>query len=116
MIKQLPRSSGNVLGFALSGDVSKDDYDQLIPAVTAALTEYGSIRLLCDMRNFRWEKVDAWRSDMAFGKQIKHNTVKMAVVGDNAFEHLLSKLAEPFYAQEVKYCTDIDDAWTWVAA
>lgn len=114
MIEKLARSKGSALGFALSGDVGKSDYDVLVPAVAAVVEEQGHVDLLCDLREFRWEKAEAWGADLDFGRTYKHSTRRMAVVGDGAFMHLLARLAQPFYAQEVEYFTDLDAAWAWI--
>ena len=86
----------------------------LVPAVTEAVATYGTVNLLCDLRGFRWEKADAWGTDLDFGKDFKHATRRMAVVGDSAFAHLLATLSRPFYAEQVEYFTDVDAAWQWV--
>ena len=68
MIQQMGQSEDNVLGYRVVGDVTKDDYIDLTPTVEAAIKEYGAIRLLFDLSDFKWEKVDAWSSDLGFGK------------------------------------------------
>jgi hypothetical protein len=116
MIEKLARSEGKSIGFAVSGVVDKDDYEVLVPAVRAVVEEHGSVNLLCDLTGFRWEKADAWGTDLDFGRDYKHATTRMALVGDSAFGHLLAVLARPFYAQEVEYFSDLDAAWAWVSA
>ena len=64
MLETMEKSSGNVLGYKVSGDVTKADYATLDPAVGAAIKEYGSVCLLFDLKDFSWEKVDAWASDL----------------------------------------------------
>jgi hypothetical protein len=116
MITKLDGSSGNALGYAVSGEVTKADYDVMVPEVEAVVAEYGEVKLLCDLRDFTWEKVSAWGADLRFGREFKHQTTKMAIVGDNAFSHFISALAQPFYAQDVQYFTDPDAAWDWINA
>lgn len=114
MITELNRSSGNCIGIAVSGDVTKADYDVLIPLVEGVVHDHGTVNLLCDMRDFHWEKASAWGSDLHFGREFKDKTTKMAVVGDSGFDHLVAQLAKPFYAQNVKYFTDENQAWAWL--
>jgi len=114
MITELARSSGNTVGFAISGEVTKADYDVLTPLVEGIVEAHGSVNMLCDMRGFRWEKIDAWGSDLHFGREFKDKTAKMAVVGDSGFDHLAAELAKPFYARNVRYFTDEDAAWAWL--
>ena len=114
MIQQIGQSEDNVLGYRIIGDITKDDYTQLVPTVEAAVKEYGAIRLLFDLSDFTWEKVDAWSSDLGFGKEFKGTIERMALVGQQSWGKYLTKLAAPFYAQEAQWFTDVDKAWTWV--
>lgn len=59
MIERMPGSHNNVLGFRVSGDVTRENYEILEPAVQTIVDVSGSVRLLLDMTDFRWEKVDA---------------------------------------------------------
>jgi len=114
MIATLSGAKAGSLGFTVSGDVTKQDYAVLTPAVEAAVAEYGSVRLLLDMTDFHWEKVSAWGDDVNFGKQLHNNVTRMALVGNKNWERHLAKLAQPFYAQEVQFFENLDDAWAWI--
>ena len=110
----MDRSSGNTLGYRMSGDVTKADYETLDPAVDAAVKEYGSVNLLLDLSDFHWEKASAWSSDIKFGQTYKDKIDKMAMVSHASWAKHLAKLAEPFYAKEIKYFENVDDAWDWL--
>lgn len=114
MIETMGRSTGSVLGYEISGTVSKADYDTLVPAVGAAIDEHGSVSLLFDLRGFHWEKVSAWGADLNFGKEYHDRIEKMAIVGDKRWEKHLAKLASPYYAREARYFETADDAWDWL--
>lgn len=114
MLETMERSSGNVLGFKMIGDVTKADYAILDPAVDAAVRKYGSVNLLFDLTEFHWEKATAWGSDLDFGHTYKDKINKMAMVSHAKWVKHLAKLAEPFYAKEIKAFETSDDAWTWL--
>lgn len=114
MIETLPRSHDAVLGFAVAGDVTAEDYQVLTPAVQAAVATHGTVRLLLDLTAFHWEKAEAWAADLRFGEQFRHAIDRMAIVGDRAWERWLTRLAEPFYAQQATFFTDPEEAWTWL--
>jgi hypothetical protein len=114
MIETMERSTGSVLGYSISGTVTKADYDTLVPAVAAAIKKNGSVSLLLDLRGFHWEKVSAWGSDLNFGKEYHDKITQMAIVGDKKWEKHLTKLAQPYYAQEAQYFETDDDAWDWL--
>jgi predicted acylesterase/phospholipase RssA len=114
MIETMERSTGKILGYTISGDMTKADYQTLVPAVEAAIKDHGSVSLLFDMTAFRWEKVNAWSSDLNFGKQFHDAVDKMAIVGNKSWERHLTKLAQPYYAKEAKFFETDDDAWDWL--
>lgn len=113
-IAALAHGDSNALGFKVSGDVTKEDYDVLTPAVAHAVQESGTTRLLLDLTDFRWEKVNAWADDLRFSHQFHDKITKMAIVGDRKWEEHLARLCAPFYAQQAKYFATDAEAWTWL--
>lgn len=114
MIEKFDRSSGSTLGFKVSGDVTKDDYDVLTPAVESAVAGRGSVNLLLDLTEFHWEKVSAWGSDMRFGHEYHDKIEKMAIVGNRKWEEHLAKICTPFFAEEAQYFENDHEAWAWL--
>lgn len=113
MIEESARSHGAILGFLAVGDVTAEDYHVLQPAVEAAVQQHGSVRLVLDLTEFHWEKVEAWGADLRFGGTFRHAIERMAIVGDRTWERWLTRMAEPFYAQQAQFFTDQDAAWAW---
>jgi hypothetical protein len=116
VIAELDGSSGNALGFAVTGDVARDDYDVLTPAVEQAVDRFGSAKLLLDLTGFHWEKVDAWGTDLAFGEHLHGHIDKLAIVGTHTWERYLARLSTPFYAKQAQYFKRREDAWEWIRA
>lgn len=114
MLESMAQSSGNVIGFKMSGTVTKADYAVLDPAVDAVVKEHGSVNLLLDLSEFHWEKATAWASDINFGHTYKNKIDKMAMVSEAKWVKHLAKLAEPFYAKEIKTFVADADAWDWL--
>ncbi len=115
MIETLPNSVGSTIGFRVSGVVEKSDYEVLVPAVESAVADHGTIQLLLDLSDFDKEKLSAWGSDLAFGREFRKNIAKLAIVGDGVAEKLAAAAAAPFYAREAKRFDDQDAAWAWLA-
>ena len=113
-ITQMDRSEGKALGFEVSGDVTKEDYSVLTPAVASAVEQHGEVDVLLDLTGFHWEKVSAWGSDLHFGHEFHDKIRRMAIVGDKGWEKHLASLASPFYAKESEFFEDDDAAWTWL--
>ena len=116
MLETMEKSSGNVLGYKVSGEMTKEDYATLDPAVDAAIKEYGSVCLLIDLSDFTWEKVDAWASDLNFGKKYKDKIDKMALVGNQKWEKAMAKAAQGLYAKEIQYFESDNYAWDWLTS
>lgn len=113
MITRLTRD-GAAIGFDVSGDVTAADYQVLTPAVEAAVDANGSANVLLDLTDFHREKMDAWGSDLRFGREYHGKIERMAIVGDGTLEKVLAKVSSPFFAKESKYFPDRDAAWTWL--
>ncbi len=58
--------------------------------------EGGSISLLFDMAQFKWEDIDAWGADFNFGRTYR-KIDKMAVVGNKTWQKWLTEFVELFY-------------------
>jgi hypothetical protein len=82
MIELLPESSGNVLGFRISGMVTSRDFDEvLIPALQKAVDRYGIIRVVIEITDFKGEDIEALREDFDTDRRIL-SIEREAVVGD----------------------------------
>lgn len=117
MISKMDGIEGNTLGLKVIGNVTKEDFKTLIPEVQALVEKEGTISLLLDMTQFKWEDIDAWGADLNFNRKYRHKITKMAIVGDKTWEKWLTKLVEPFYhSVEAKffYPNDEDEAWKWL--
>jgi hypothetical protein len=114
VIEQLPHDHENVLGFTISGDVTREDYEILVPAVRDMVGTHGSARLLLDLTHFHWEKVSAWGSDMKFGHEFHDAIERLAIVGDHQWESWLAFFVKPFYARDAGFFSDRDSGWAWL--
>lgn len=118
MLQKVSESSGNTLGFRASGKITRNDYEELTREVQVLIDQEGSINLLLDLEDFKTEAPDAWRADLKFGRKYHQKIARMAIVGDKSWQHLVAKLADPFYAQEAKFfhTSELPAAWSWLRA
>lgn len=116
MIEKLEQSSGSVVGYKAVGTVDKSDYEKLTPEIEALIEQEGSITMLLDMTDFKWEKLSAWGQDMKFGKKFHKKIAKLAIVGDKTWQKWMAKVADPFYAEEAEYfpADQSAEAWAWL--
>jgi len=116
MITKLDQSSGNAIGFKISGTVTKEDYAVMVPEVEALIDREDDINMLIDLSEFHWEQISAWGADMKFGSTYRKKINKMAIVGDKKWQKWLTALVDPFYAREAEFfhTDEADAAWAWL--
>lgn len=116
MIEVLGQSEGKVLGFKAEGTIKPADYDELVPLVEEAIRQQGSVRLLCDLSDFKSESPSAWKADLEFGHDFRKKIEKMAIVGDKRWQEWVADFAAPFYAKEARHfhTDDLVAAWDWL--
>ena len=116
MIELLPESSGNVLGFKLSGKLHDDDYKTFVPAVDAAIAEHGKVHMLALFHDFHgWDMHALW-DDIKFSTTHCSKMARVALVGEKKWEKYMATVCKPFTMAKVKYfdATELDAAWAWV--
>lgn len=116
MVEQLPRSSGNVLGFRMSGRLHDEDYSTFVPVIDAAVAEYGELRLLAEFHDFRgWDPHALW-DDIKFSARHCHEVERIALVGDRQWEHWMAAVCKPFTRATVRYfdIAEGEQAWEWL--
>ncbi len=114
VLYKLPGSSGSAIGYRFSNLIDQSDYALLIPEMEELASRYDKIQVLCDLTDFKWERLNAWRDDLHFGEEFHKKISKMAIVGDSKTKELLAEVAHPFYAESSEYFTNLDDAWEWL--
>jgi hypothetical protein len=116
MYEKMAESSGNIVGYKVAGTITDADNKNLATEVKTLVDKQGHVRVMFDMSQFKWEKAEAWGSDIRFGHEFKDKIDKMAVVGDKTWEKLVAQLAKHFYARDAKYfkSADVDKAWAWL--
>jgi len=53
------------------GTITKEDYETFVPKVQTLVEQEGSINMLLDLEEFKWEKISAWGTDMKFGRDYR---------------------------------------------
>ena len=116
MVEQLPRSSGKILGFQLSGRLHDQDYVQFVPVIDAAVAKFGKVRLLAQFHDFQgWNPHALW-DDIKFSSQHCHEVERIAIIGDRAWEHWMAGVCKPFTKATIQYFDDSEkeQAWAWL--
>lgn len=116
MITQLESKSPKVIGFKLSEKLRDADYDVFVPAAEAAIAASGKVRMLVQCEDFHgWDLPGAW-DDLKFGLRHWMHFERIAVVGEERWEHWMARLWKPFTTATVKYfpMSEAAAAWAWL--
>jgi hypothetical protein len=116
MFRKLTASSGNLVGFRVSGKLTDRDFKDFIPQVERIIDENGCIRLLFELDDFHgWDLQAAW-DDVKFSLKHLRDIERLAVVGDREWEQWMVRLAKPFALAKVKYYDkhQLHEAWEWL--
>ena len=118
MIEILSESTESCIGFRISGKVTAEDYDVLLPKLDEAISAQGKINLLVVMGDFGgWSGLDAAKADFQLGTQQYRQVEKAAFVGDKKWQQWMIKLMDPFTRRTDERFFDLDaldEAWQWV--
>jgi len=119
MFEILPGSTGTSIGFKISGEVTAEDYEQLLPKLDEAIATHGKINLLVLIEDFDFEGFDAAKADFNFGTHQYRQVEKAAFVSDKKWLERMVKIMDPFTrrtAEKTFEPDQIEDAWAWVLA
>ena len=118
MIEILPQSTESCLGFKVSGKLTAEDYEVLIPQLDQAIATSGKINMLVGMGDFEgWAGRDAAKADFKLGTHQYRQTEKAAFVGDKKWQAWLVKIMDPFTRRTNERFFDLeqlDEAWQWL--
>jgi hypothetical protein len=102
--------------FKAVGKLTHEDYKTMIPMLESAFNsvDIPSIKALVDCSEFEgWELRAAW-DDLKLGLKYGKQFDKMAVVGEQKWLEVSSKLASWFMAGEVEHFDNVADAIDWL--
>ena len=118
MFEILPESTDANIGFKVSGKVTAEDYDVLLPKLDEAIGAHGKINLLMVLGEFDgWDDLDAAKADYKLGTHQYHQVEKAAYVGDKKWQGWMVKILGPFTRHTKERFFEVDqleDAWSWI--
>ena len=115
MIRRLNVGSGNVLGYEISGRLTKSAFEALSEEFRSVVEEHGGVRLLVRMRQIPRLEAGAMAEDLKlvpYADKIE----RYAIVGDSALSGWPEKIADAVVAGEVKHfdTSRPGEAWRWL--
>lgn len=114
MIQRLKESSGNAIGFKLTGKLTDNQYKVFISGVETIIAEQGEINLLMIVDYPQeFDLRAAWDDFLFWIKHVKH-IERLAIVGQKEWEKWL-EFPESFFLKVRYYRLDhLDKAWRWI--
>ncbi|MBU1568136.1 MAG: STAS/SEC14 domain-containing protein [Proteobacteria bacterium] len=103
-------NGGEVLAIHVSGKLEKADYEYLVPEFERLIEQHGKLRVLFDMSAFHgWELSAAWE-DFKFGMKHFGSIERLAMVGEERWQHGMAIFCKPFTKATVRYFDHVDGA------
>jgi len=108
--------NGKELDVRLTGQLVKEDYEKLVPAMERTVQKHGRIRMLIVMHDFHGWTAGALWEDTKFAVHHFHNIERLAVVGEKKWQAGLATFCKPFTAATVRYfeAAEMDAARAWL--
>jgi hypothetical protein len=116
MIEEIKKDDGRILGFKLSGKLHDADYKVFVPAIEAAITAHGKVRLLAQFHDFHgWDMHALW-DDIKFSTKHCADVERIALVGEKTWEKWMATVCKPFTMAKIRYfdSSELDPAWKWL--
>ena len=115
MIRRLHESSGNVLGWEVTGEVTEEEVRTISEEFKAAVAEHGKVRALVRMRRIPCMGLGAWVEDLKLTPYAK-DVERYAIVSDSALFDWAAKIGDAFTGGEVRHFEDsrYEEAWRWL--
>lgn len=117
MYQLLDQSSDKVIGIRVSQQLTKEDYETLIPLWENAIQEHGKIRMLWLMDDFKGWSPEALLEDLKFDFKHNQEVERLAVVGQNWWEDWMTQVTDLVFTQsDARYFEPdkLQEAWDWV--
>lgn len=116
MFQFIPVHQDNTYALRVSGKITHEDYENLLPQLEELITENEKISLLVEFDNFKGADFAAVKDDFNFSRKHNNDFEKLAIVGDKKWLKWMTFLSSPFIKGGIKYFerSDLQMAWDWL--
>jgi hypothetical protein len=99
-----------------SGKLTKEFYQQFVPAIEAQIKEFGKLRILFEMTDFHGWTAGALWEDVKFDLKHWKDIERLAIVGESKWEQGMAAFCKPFTKAKIQYFDHdrIEVARTWL--
>jgi hypothetical protein len=115
-VKLNEMNDGKLLEVQLSGKLTKEDYELLVPTVEKLVNKYGKIRVLLVMKDFHGWTAGAFWEDIKFDLKHFSDIERLAIVGETMWEQGMATFCKPFTTAKIRYFDQdkSNDASIWL--
>jgi hypothetical protein len=109
-------SQGRLLEVRVTGKLTKEAYQKLVPAVDAQIKQHGKLHILFVMRDFHGWTADAMWEDLKFDLKHWKDIERLALVGDKKWEKGMAIFCKPFTKARIRYfdMAQLEEAHQWL--
>jgi len=109
-------TEGNFIEAKITGKLTENDYEIILPELERRIEEYGKLRLLIILEDFQGWTAGALWEDIKFDFKHFHDFERIALVGDRKWEKTATLFSKPFTGADLRYFAmeDLDEARSWV--
>ena len=109
----------NVLEFTIDGNITEEEFDDLVGIMNQIIEEYGDIRVLKVIRSlgdFPTIPVSRIWDDLKFGFEHFRDVSRAAIVSDHQWIEKMTNMMNPLFKAEIKHFSEdeIDAARKWL--
>ena len=117
MIEVNAHTDDDILAIKASGKLSKEDLDDLEPALNKFATASDDPHLIMILEDFGgWQDTAAFWKDLQLDAEYIGYFDRIAVVGDKQWQEWGTKLVDPITKEEMHFfpIDKAEDAWEWL--
>ncbi len=109
-------TTGKSLHVKVTGKLTKESYEEFVPAIEALIQEHGRIRILFEMHDFHGWTAGAMWEDLKFDLKHWKDIELLAIVGETKWEKGMAVFCKPFTAAKIQYFdhSKLDEAMSWI--
>ncbi|MCB1562924.1 MAG: STAS/SEC14 domain-containing protein [Alphaproteobacteria bacterium] len=94
---------GRILHGVITGKLEKEDYDLFVPEAERLIEQYGKIRVIAELVDFKgWSAGALWEECKLAYHHLK-DVERMAMVGDKTWEKGIAIFMKPFVGAKLRY-------------
>jgi hypothetical protein len=110
-------AEAGVLEVHASGKLTKEFYQAFVPAVEEQISEFGKLRILFVMKDFKGWTAGALWEDVKFDLKHWKDIERLAIVGESKWEEGMATFCKPFTKAKIKYFDQkqLTEARQWIS-